>query len=296
MRPIRHCCPDPAIALTRVMVSSPSNARAKLKLGPWLDDNPISQYFWVDGTPLTNSSTAQVRSILVHQAAQPHLALRKWTEQLGRPIPDEVWQYTWMKFRSAAENTCLWQILYRILATQRWRYPERPQDDPLTWCSRCAQGITKDTLHCIWGCPVSRRCWEWGAAMLHLTVAPGTNRLRLLPQHVILAEPLPLAWDIPMKLWHSLRAILCWLIWKDRNGHIFDREASDSQRVIGLAWHRLGLYMLMAWRDIVGLIRRDRLPIAEARALMVTQYGPEGILWTLHEITLQVSPVPPRPH
>lgn len=130
LRPTRHCCPDSETILSRVMVSSNANARTRQKLGPWIDDNPMTQYQWVDGTPLVESSTAQLRSIQVHHAAQPHGALRKWTEELGRPIPDDVWQFTWMDFRSAAENTFLWQILYRILATQRWRFPERAREDP----------------------------------------------------------------------------------------------------------------------------------------------------------------------
>lgn len=77
----------------------------------------------------------------------PHVALRKWTAQLGTPVPSNVWNMTWIGFWSAAENTFLWQIRYRIPATQRWRLPGRQAADPETWCSRCSLQVTEDLLH-----------------------------------------------------------------------------------------------------------------------------------------------------
>lgn len=39
--------------------------------------------------------------------------------------------------------------------------------------------------------------------------------LTLLPAHVLVAAPIPDVWDVQVRLWHILRAIMCWLIWKD---------------------------------------------------------------------------------
>lgn len=63
----------------------------------------------------------------------------------------------------------------------------------------------------------------------------------LLLEHILLMWALPSAWEVPSKLWHVMQAILCWLIWKDRNQHIFGGGRSDVQHIIGLAWHRLTL-------------------------------------------------------
>lgn len=76
---------------------------------------------------------------------------------------------------------------------------------------------------------------------------------------------------------------------------MFGNEQSDCNRVIALAWKRLCLYMQMAWKKLVFQVRQDRLSLIEAKALMEAQYGSEGTIWTLHEITLQVAPVPPGP-
>lgn len=246
LRATNCCIPTAATVLSRVMISSPINGRPKQLLGPWIDHNPLTQYKWKDGTILLNSSTSQLRSLQSQRATEPHSALRRWVVQLGRPIPEDIWHFTWLSFRSAAENTFLWQILYQIPATQKWRFPGRDRDDPVTWCSRCSLQVPEDTLHCIYGCPPARRCWDWGAYILQIAAHPSNVHFVLQPAHIMLADPLPMAWDLPMQLWHTLRAILCWLIWKDRNGHVSDRERSDSQGVIALAWHRLGLYMQIA--------------------------------------------------
>lgn len=55
-------------------------------------------------------------------------------------------------------------------------------------------------------------------------VATPRSRVVLRPEHVITAVALPLTWDIPSLLWHAVRAILSWLIWKDCNSHVFGGE------------------------------------------------------------------------
>lgn len=69
----------------------------------------------------------------------------------------------------------------------------------------------------------------------------------------------------------------------------------DYHRIIGLAWNRLAVYMNLAWRHLRQKVRQDQLLLSEARALMAAQFGLEGKLWSLHELALQVPPVPPRP-
>lgn len=155
------------------------------------------------------------------------------------PISCNVWQLTWIEFRSAAENTFLWQLIYRIPATQRWRFPDRPSTDPETWCSRCNLQVTEDIFHCIRDCHKSRQCWDWCAALLSW-VSPGTQAaIQLQPEHVLIAAALPQAWETPDRLWQTIRAIICWIILKDRNGHIFGGDQSYVSRMIALSWHGL---------------------------------------------------------
>lgn len=182
LRPTRLCCPGPEVLLQRIIVGSP-RSKPLLHFGIWQGDNPLIQYQWTDGTPLIDTSTSQLRLIQVHETAGPHVALRKWTVQLGRPILDDIWHLTWMSFRSAA-NTLLWKFLYHILSTQRWRMPGRSYADPEIWCLRCSLGIPEDTFHCI-GVALypaaagigEHLCCNWCplVSQLHRRSGPGTS-------------------------------------------------------------------------------------------------------------------------
>lgn len=76
---------------------------------------------------------------------------------------------------------------------------------------------------------------------------------------------------------------------KDRNVHVFGGERSDFNRVIGLAWHRLTVYIQIAWRQLKQKVREEQLQLSDSRALMASQFGIEGRLWSLHEIALHVG-------
>lgn len=296
LHPVNCSALGPEVMLRRIMVGSPRHSNKHLHLGPWLEENILlTQYEWLDGTQLANSSTSQLRLLLTRQAARPHTALNKWSAQLNRPIPPDVWQSTWLKFRSATENTFMWQIFYRILATQTWRFPQKPASDPEIWCLRCSTGTPEDVLHCIWSCPASRRCWDWSAEVLSLASDLDHPAIVLRPEHVVMTAALPAAWEVPTRLWQTLCAVLCWNIWKDRNNHIFGNVRSSVQRTIRLSWHRLSIYLQMAWQMFRRRIHTGELTVEEARMRMAALYRREGRLWSLHEVSLQVLPVPPRP-
>lgn len=148
--PRRACCPGAEIQLHRIIVGAPGHSRPLVYFGPWQDGNLLTQYQWTDGNLMANTSTTQLRMLQVHQGMTRHCSLAKWEIQLQRPIPDDIWEFTWMSFRSAVENTFLWQIIHRVLATQTWCFPGRPATDPVTWCSLCALNVPEDTFHCIW--------------------------------------------------------------------------------------------------------------------------------------------------
>lgn len=255
----------------------------------------IRQYVWQDGIPLIHSSTSQLRTMVSRHQSGPHIALNKWTTQLGSPIPSDVWNLTWRAYRSAAENTFLWQILYRVPATQRWRLPARPLTDPETWCTRCSLNVTEDLFHFIWDCPVSRQCWTWCTTLLSWVSMGSRTATQLQSAHVLIATALPLQWETPDRLWQTVRAILCWIIWKDRNSHVFGGEQSNVQRMIALSWHRLAVYVRVAWKELLRRVRLREITLTEARSLMTDQFGDMVKIWSLHEIQVRVAPVPPRP-
>lgn len=124
--------PNRHTTLQRIITGATSRASQLRSFGPWKEkDLMITKYHWPDGTPLSHSSTLQLRLMQTRIAAGLHIALSKWTTELGLPTPDDIWQLTWLSFHSAQEYIFLWQILYQILATQRWRFPTLPPSDPV---------------------------------------------------------------------------------------------------------------------------------------------------------------------
>lgn len=294
--PITTCKPDSQAILKRIIVRSPKFANSHLHMGEWTRENLLlTQYKWKDGTGLLHSSTAQLRLLQVADHSRPHSAFSKWENQLACTIPTEIWNFTWIPYCSAAENTFLWQLLYRIPATNRWRFPDRPSTDPNTWCPRCPLNVLEDNLHCIWACGTSRRCWEWCSQLISW-VASGHHRGgQLTPAHVLVGEPLPVSWDAPHRLWHTIRAIMCWTIWKNRNLHVFTGEISNTDRMIGQAWARLRVYVMVAWKELLVKVRMHKFTLAKDVDRMSDMFGHNGRIWTVHGTDIHLPSIPPRP-
>lgn len=60
---------------------------------------------------------------------------------LACSIPPSIWAVTWLNFRSANENMFMWQLIYRVIATQRWHFPMR---------SRLGMTPTLGAPHVLW--------------------------------------------------------------------------------------------------------------------------------------------------
>lgn len=248
--PTAKCSPARDSSLLRILVRKPKFTGSHLHLGQWNESNQLfSQYTWSDGTAIINSSTAQLRILQTLEHARLHGALSKWETQIAFTIPTDIWQLIWIPSRSAAENTFLWQFYYRIPATNKWRFPTSPATDPNTWCSRCQLNVQEDIFHCIWDCSASRGCWLWCSALLAWASGRQSHSIHLSPAHVIIGEALPAGWETPDRMWNTLRATMCWIVWKDRNEHVFSGQITNTHRMIGQVWSRLGVYVKIAWRE-----------------------------------------------
>lgn len=144
----------------RILVRSPTKkAQSLVHWGRGGSDcGFLSQHGWQDGTALLDTSTTQLSSLQARLRQTPHTASLKWETDLGQPIPENLWTSIWLPYRGSSENTFLWQLFYRVIATQHWRMPSKPPTDPDVWCTRCNLGIMEDTEHCIWSCPISATC------------------------------------------------------------------------------------------------------------------------------------------
>lgn len=204
-----------------------------------------------------------------------------------------------MNFRGASENTFLWQVYFRSIATQRWRFPSLPADDPLLRCTRCDLGAKEDVIHFLWSCPLALECWQWGFGLLRAS-SDRRHRLgaiqgTLQPAHIFVAEPLPHEWQIPLRLLQILRAVICWQVWKARNKHYMANRVTDHRRTIRKAWHRLSMYLRKEWSHLMRKVHSGKITLAEADLKMKSYFGSNLEIWNLHGTVIQIPPIPPRP-
>lgn len=233
--------------------------------------------------------------MLAQQRQIRHPTLAKWEADLARQVPETIWASTWISYRGTAENAFMWQLLYRVITTQPWRYPAKPATDPNVWCTRCNTNTREDTIHCQWSCPISVTCWQWGAQLLQIATPNREAVINLGPEHIFIAIPLPENWQIPDRLWQTLKAILCWQIWKNRNAHFMAGKPAEAEKVIRKAWHRLGMYLRKEWRHLTQKAEQGKITTDEAAQMMHSRFGDCPNIWNLHRLHLQIPPVPPRP-
>lgn len=142
--------PGPDVRFRRIVVHSNGGHKLGLHGGTWTVDNTLlTQYCWKGGTQLTDYATSSIPLLQNPQQARDHPAIRKWENQLNLRLPEHVWHNTWLPFRSAKENTFLWLILFRAIATLSWVFPNLPHADSVTHCPRCNIGAKEDILHCL---------------------------------------------------------------------------------------------------------------------------------------------------
>lgn len=79
------------------MVQAPKGNPHLTHYGEWNSEKSIlTQYKWYLGLPLLESSTASLCKMQNTSIASSHVALQKWVTQLGSPLPEHIWQATWL--------------------------------------------------------------------------------------------------------------------------------------------------------------------------------------------------------
>lgn len=271
IRKITRTCPPNAAVLHRILVRNSNRQDGKrTHFGFWsAERNLLLQYKWSDGSLFLDTNTSQLCKLQASQRFRPHKAATKCGNELGCTLPVDLWSGMWLTFRGANENTFLWQLFYRAIATQRWRFPSLPPDDSQLKCTRCDLGAKEDLVHCIWGCPQSQPCWQWCSTLLTASSGRRVGGLRgsLIPAHVFVASPLPAEWLIPSRFWQILRAVLCWQVWKSPNEHFMANRSSDPRRTIRKTWHRFSMYIRKEWNGLTpgrnGLTSGGRFTVVE---------------------------------
>lgn len=113
-------------------------------------------------------------------------------------------------------------------------------------------------------------------------------------QHVLIAEALPTSWETPDKFWKILRAVNVLSDMERQEQYNVWGRSIEVQQIIKLAWHRIGIFFIIAWKDLLHEVKTGDFSLLEVWAQMASHFREEGKLWTLHEVSLQVPPNSPQ--
>lgn len=165
------------------------------------------QYLWRNGEEIFAVDTKLLRILQSPHSESLQIGPHRWTVELAwHPRPSDLWAPLWKDYRAAVENYFLWQLMYRILTTNHWRFPLAGQAQPETWCLRCPDRALKDGMHCFWTCAESREVWEWIWILVQRSVSSQSSYVTLTAAQALLGRRLPRHHKIPDRWWQILRA------------------------------------------------------------------------------------------
>lgn len=168
-------------------------------------------------------------------------------------------------------------------------FPIARPTDPNTWCSRCQLNATGRRLPFYMG--VSCLSWLLGLVLcttfLGVHRATGWSAARSGPCVYRGGTTNSLGDTISMLAHSASNYVLDCVEGKG--------EVTNQHRMIGQAWARPRVYVRMAWRELSSQVRLHRFSLLEATDRMADMFGSNGKIWSLQDIELQISPVPPRP-
>lgn len=90
----------------------------------------------------------------------------------------------------------------------------------------------------------------------------------------------------PLILWHILRGLVIFEIWKSRNELAFDEVVVSSVGMICRIWHQLRVYLQVEWGKLVGAVKQGKLSLVEIRRLFYRDFGGAAELYTVEGLKL----------
>lgn len=178
----------------------------------------IECYTWKDGRGIFETDTTHLRLLLNPPVTEMHVGLQKWAKfSVQVPPPKALWTDTWKPFRAAKINCFLWQLIYRIPATNVCRWPKLPRTHEDTHYKRFTNREAKEINHCFWECPKVHGIWRWVEFMLQQMTTHPQDRIWLTLGQTLVGVPMEDTVMVPEKWWVVLHAASIWYIWIARN-------------------------------------------------------------------------------
>lgn len=255
----------------------------------------MASYFtWKDDRGYFKTSTSHIRKILTKKPSCHHVAITKWISRFGWVENMEHLQTeTWNKQISQVENAFLWQLVYHVPMTLKYRFRKLPTSDRRTQCTRCVLDIPESTDHYIFSCPTSEDVWQWAHALLG-TLTPPSTYFSLTPLHVFLVDLLPST--IPVSTWQILWAIVYYGIWKGQKNHYIPIPPipCSSSSVISLIWAWFRHYINKEWRELLSTCDTRQRTLEWAAQRMKKQFGDNNIVFSIQNRQISLPQSGPR--
>lgn len=204
--------------LSRIIVGlprSPTTGGQQLKLIAKLSDDIVVTKYYMrkDGKEIFSTNTHHLRRLLNNAQPTSHVNIAKWSTVVRITINvDRTCMIIRQPYLPSKESSFAWQVLFRTLATNRWRFQSQP--DPLLdkECKRCTQHSI-EVGHCLWSCPKAAADWHWIRFVVPLTSQDPDQLLGLNECQALIGVDHTCSPAIPPKWWSALQICSLWHIW-----------------------------------------------------------------------------------
>ncbi|KAL3685602.1 hypothetical protein R1sor_003624 [Riccia sorocarpa] len=188
----------------------------------WTDKlTSISAMQWQDQTGFLSAPNSSIRRLAAKNNTKVTQRLQKWeSSHHFNPNVAVTWSGLWNRKRAIKLSVLQWLIIFRVVPTNTWRFPQSSRDQPETWCNSCSLQAAEDLEHLFWRCPSITEFWKWAIDILHLAF-PATRRWRPSFKHAILGVSPPDYCKSAARWWEQWRLFIIWGIWMQQNDLIF---------------------------------------------------------------------------
>lgn len=108
------------------------------------DISVIEYYMWKDGKAIFSTNTRHLRRLLNNAQAASHVNIVKWSTAAGITInTDRACRIICQPYLPSKESCFAWEVLFRTLATNKWRFPMLPDWHEDKESKRCTLHMTE---------------------------------------------------------------------------------------------------------------------------------------------------------
>lgn len=121
-----------------------------------------------------------------------HPSIQKWASYTTWWLDNLAFWWTdiWQSFHSEKERYYLWQILYWSPTTNKWHFPQLPNNHLNKECKRCKRGLVDSVENYFYKCYKVQPIWQWATYLALLMMQSRLDPLNLSVTQALIGEHL----------------------------------------------------------------------------------------------------------